>query len=57
MELISSPLDDGAVADADIVCIVTAHSGIDYVEIAERAKLVLDFRNVVPDGEATVERL
>jgi len=57
VELTSSPLDDGAVADADIVCIVTAHSGIDYAEIAERAKLVLDFRNVVPDGEATVERL
>src|SRR6476659_9067873 len=57
VELTSSPLDDGAVAAADIVCIVTAHSGIDYAEIAERAKLVLDFRNVVPDGEATVERL
>ena len=51
VELISSPLDDGAVAEADIVCIVTAHSGIDYAEIAERAKLVLDFRNVVPDGD------
>jgi UDP-N-acetyl-D-glucosamine dehydrogenase len=57
VELTSSPLDDGAVADADIVCIVTAHSGIDYAEIAERAKLVLDFRNVVPNGEGGVERL
>jgi len=57
VELTSSPLDDGAVAEADIVCIVTAHSGIDYVEIAERAKLVLDFRNVVPDGDGRVERL
>ena len=57
VELTSSPLDDGAVADADIVCIVTAHSGIDYAEIAERAKLVLDFRNVVPDGDGRVERL
>jgi UDP-N-acetyl-D-glucosamine dehydrogenase len=57
VELTSSPLDDGAVADADIVCIVTAHSGIDYAEIAERAKLVLDFRNVVPAGEGRVERL
>jgi UDP-N-acetyl-D-glucosamine dehydrogenase len=57
VELSSSPLDDGAVAEADIVCIVTAHSGIDYVEIAERAKLVLDFRNVVPDGDGRVERL
>src|SRR3954468_2938263 len=57
VELTSSPLDDGAVAEADIVCIVTAHSGIDYAEIAERAKLVLDFRNVVPDGDGRVERL
>ncbi len=57
VELTSSPLDDSAVAEADIVCIVTAHSGIDYAALAERAKLVLDFRNVVPDGDGRVERL
>jgi UDP-N-acetyl-D-glucosamine dehydrogenase len=57
VELTSTPLDDDAVADADIICIVTAHSGIDYAAIAERAKLVLDFRNVVPDGDGKVERL
>jgi UDP-N-acetyl-D-glucosamine dehydrogenase len=32
-------------ADADCVAIVTAHSGIDYEGLAERAQLVVDFRN------------
>jgi UDP-N-acetyl-D-glucosamine dehydrogenase len=38
----SGPLDIDA---ADCVVIVTAHSGIDYDEIVERAKLVVDLRN------------
>ena len=42
--LTSSSLD-GALEAADCVAIVTAHSGIDYVELADRAKLVVDFRN------------
>ena len=33
---------------ADIVCVVTAHSGIDYARVADRAQLVIDFRNAVP---------
>jgi UDP-N-acetyl-D-glucosamine dehydrogenase len=36
---------DGALAGADCVAIVTAHSGIDYDDLAERARLVVDFRN------------
>jgi UDP-N-acetyl-D-glucosamine dehydrogenase len=36
---------DGALAKADCVAIVTAHSGIDYDQLAERAQLVVDFRN------------
>jgi UDP-N-acetyl-D-glucosamine dehydrogenase len=36
---------DGSVASVDCVAIVTAHSGIDYGEIAEKAQLVVDFRN------------
>jgi UDP-N-acetyl-D-glucosamine dehydrogenase len=36
---------DGTVDKADCVAIVTAHSGIDYAEMADRAKLVVDFRN------------
>jgi UDP-N-acetyl-D-glucosamine dehydrogenase len=40
--LASAPLDiDGA----DCVVIVTAHSGIDYDDLVERAKLVVDLRN------------
>jgi UDP-N-acetyl-D-glucosamine dehydrogenase len=42
---LSSQSLDGAVADADCVAIVTAHNGIDYDDLAERARLVVDFRN------------
>src|SRR2546426_1417781 len=38
----SAPLEP---AEADCVAVVTAHSGIDYDEIVEQAKLVVDFRN------------
>ena len=40
--LTSAPLDIGG---ADCVVIVTAHSGIDYDDLVERAKLVVDLRN------------
>ena len=36
---------DGSVGEADCVAIVTAHSGIDYAELADKAQLVVDFRN------------
>ena len=42
LELSSVPLDPGA---HDCVVIVTAHSGIDYDALVERAKVVVDFRN------------
>jgi UDP-N-acetyl-D-glucosamine dehydrogenase len=42
--LVSQELD-GSLANADCVAIVTAHSGIDYDRLAERARLVVDFRN------------
>jgi UDP-N-acetyl-D-glucosamine dehydrogenase len=42
--LSSQELDD-SLANADCVAIVTAHSGIDYERLAERASLVVDFRN------------
>ena len=42
--LVSASLD-GHVESADCVAIVTAHSGIDYPGLAERARLVVDFRN------------
>jgi UDP-N-acetyl-D-glucosamine dehydrogenase len=36
---------DGSLANADCVAIVTAHSGIDYSRLADRAPLLVDFRN------------
>ena len=36
---------DGSLKGADCVAIVTAHSAIDYQDLARRAKLVVDFRN------------
>jgi UDP-N-acetyl-D-glucosamine dehydrogenase len=42
---LSSSSLDGALEAADCVAIVTAHSGIDYDDLTERAKLVVDFRN------------
>src|SRR3954462_3074959 len=51
LDLRSVELADGVVEAADIVCVVTAHSGIDYADLAGRAQLVFDFRNAVPrDG-------
>jgi UDP-N-acetyl-D-glucosamine dehydrogenase len=42
---LSSASLDGALEAADCVAIVTAHSGIDYDDLTERARLVVDFRN------------
>ena len=36
---------DGSIGVLDCVAIVTAHSGIDYAALAEKAQLVVDFRN------------
>jgi UDP-N-acetyl-D-glucosamine dehydrogenase len=41
---------DGAVQSADCVAIVTAHAGIDYDDLAERASLVVDFRNATGEN-------
>jgi UDP-N-acetyl-D-glucosamine dehydrogenase len=45
---------DRSLANADCVAIVTAHSGIDYEQLAERSRLVVDFRNATgQDGSAS----
>jgi UDP-N-acetyl-D-glucosamine dehydrogenase len=43
--LVNTPLDE-AVADADLVVVVTAHPEIDYELVARRARLMLDLRGV-----------
>jgi UDP-N-acetyl-D-glucosamine dehydrogenase len=57
LDLESSPLTDELLAEADIACVVTAHSGIDYARVAERAQLVLDLRNAVPASSERVVKL
>jgi len=47
----SVPYEEGAAA-ADAVAIVTAHDGIDYEDLVERAPLVIDFRGVTRGVEA-----
>ena len=43
---------DGALADADLVAIVTAHPQLDYADVVSRAPLVVDFRGVTRGIEA-----
>jgi UDP-N-acetyl-D-glucosamine dehydrogenase len=53
----NTPLDD-AVADADLVVVVTAHPGVDYELVARRARLMLDLRGVTRSSRlASVVRL
>ncbi len=42
---------DGTAEAADCVVIVTAHQGIDYVELASRCRLVVDLRNATRHAE------
>jgi UDP-N-acetyl-D-glucosamine dehydrogenase len=43
--LVSTPLDE-AVADSDLVVVVTAHPDVDHELVARRARLMLDLRGV-----------
>jgi UDP-N-acetyl-D-glucosamine dehydrogenase len=44
--LLSVPLTDQALTDADAVVIVTDHTDIDYARVLERAQVVVDARHV-----------
>jgi UDP-N-acetyl-D-glucosamine dehydrogenase len=57
LDMESAPLTDELLGEADIVCVVTAHSGIDYARVADRAQLVLDLRNAVPADSDRVVKL
>ena len=43
---------DAALEEADAVAIVTAHPGIDYGQVVEKASLVVDLRGVMRDAGA-----
>ncbi len=46
-EIPQVPLDLESITDADVVVLVTAHSGVDYDLLAANARLVLDTRNAL----------
>jgi UDP-N-acetyl-D-glucosamine dehydrogenase len=52
--LSSRPLDE-AIGDADLTLIVTAHPGIDYGQIVQRSRLVVDLRGVTRSLEASAD--
>jgi UDP-N-acetyl-D-glucosamine dehydrogenase len=54
IELESVELTDEALRRADAVCVVTAHAAVDHARVAEQARLVVDFRNAVPDHSGKV---
>jgi UDP-N-acetyl-D-glucosamine dehydrogenase len=43
----SVPLTDAALADADVVVVVTDHTDVDYGRVAQKARLVVDTRGVM----------
>ena len=47
LELRSVPLDEGAVAGADLVLIVTDHDAVDYGLLGRHARLIVDTRNAM----------
>jgi UDP-N-acetyl-D-glucosamine dehydrogenase len=47
LPLRSVPLTDAALADADVVVVVTDHSEVDYARVAQLARLVVDTRGVM----------
>jgi UDP-N-acetyl-D-glucosamine dehydrogenase len=55
--LASVPLGAATLQATDATVVVTAHSGVDWAQVAREAPLVVDFRNVVPDTDGKVWRL
>jgi len=43
---------EGALAEADIAAIVTAHPQVDYAEVVAAAPLTIDFRGVTREIES-----
>ncbi|MEI6447778.1 MAG: nucleotide sugar dehydrogenase [Actinomycetes bacterium] len=48
---------EGGLGDCDIAVIVTAHPGVDHVQVAAQAPRTLDLRGVLPAGTAKAESL
>ncbi|MBI3726493.1 UDP-N-acetyl-D-glucosamine dehydrogenase, partial [bacterium] len=46
----SVPLDERALAEQDLVLIVTDHSSVDYSKVVKHARLVVDTRNATKEA-------
>ena len=55
--LASAELDERVLREHDVSVVVTAHDGIDWAIVAREAPLVVDLRNVFPEGDGKVWRL
>ncbi len=55
--LASAELDERVLREHDVSVVVTAHDGIDWAMVAREAPLVVDLRNVFPEGDGKVWRL
>ena len=55
--LASVELSERVLREHDVSVVVTAHDGIDWGMVAREAPLVVDLRNVVPEGDGKVWRL
>jgi UDP-N-acetyl-D-glucosamine dehydrogenase len=54
LPLRSVPLTDAALADSDVVVVVTDHSNVDYARVAQKARLLVDTRGVMRDPQQHV---
>jgi UDP-N-acetyl-D-glucosamine dehydrogenase len=54
LELVSAPLEPEAY---DCVVVITAHSSIDYEDVVDRAKVVVDFRNATGETGRTSDKV
>ena len=50
----SSPLTHDLLEAVDCVLVVTAHRGVDYEMVSQRAGLIVDTRNTVPRDKGNV---
>ena len=57
LDMVSVPLTDEALEDADVVIICTDHSCIDYAKVVARAPLVVDTRNACRTVRAGREKI
>lgn len=55
--LASLPLTDSLLSDSDCVVVATDHSAFDYGRIFEKASLIVDLRNSIPQRDPKVFRL